>query len=631
MILSVIVVSYNVKGYLSLCLDSALVAMERLGKGQSELIVFDNASNDGSADWTSVNYPSVKVIKSNENLGFSAGNNAAIQQAKGDWVLLLNPDTVVPEDTFEKVLAYGESHPRIGAIGVPMFDGSGTWLPESKRGLPTPWASFCRLSGLWRLAAGSQTLNRYYCGHISANETAEVEVLSGAFMWMRKSALDESGLLDEAFFMYGEDIDLSVRINRAGWENHYYSDAPIVHFKGESTKKGSLGYVRVFHDAMRIFSEKHFAGSQAFAMRLMIAVGIRVRAVSAFVQGRIRRHALMLLDLFLSALLAFGLVQMHAWTSGIAHPVGPSLVLSAMAGLSIAIAGSWFGTSDRPFVWLRTVMAGLASGLMVVAAYALIPEFLRVSRAAAGAIGAALVLFPLVLRTFLVFAMPTRFRWRKARATVGLLVSDERAKSVRKWVESSYGSSLKVNYLNDSFESDDFNYKAKGNLVLCDARLGGAVLLNAVRAGRDAGADVRIVPDSLWLALGGTRRGSGPGELLPWGADGLGRTERRRAKRRVDVLWSVWVLLFGGGQGVHADSMSRENALAVLAGRRTWLGFHGGWEGEERLPVMLPGVFLVGSGDSVSSLEEAKRLDLRYAFDFGWVRDLELLMTLKTD
>lgn len=631
MTLSVIVVSYNVKGYLSLCLDSALEAMERLGQNQSELIVFDNASSDGSAEWVSLHYPSVKVLQSDQNLGFSAGNNAAIRQAKGEWILLLNPDTVVPEDTFEKVLAYGVAHPRVGAIGVPMFDGSGTWLPESKRGLPTPWASFCRLSGLWRLAPGSHSLNRYYCGHISADQTAEVEVLSGAFMWMRREALNESGLLDEDFFMYGEDIDLSVRINRSGWENHYCSEAPIVHFKGESTKKGSLAYVRVFHDAMRIFSEKHFAGSQAFAMRMMIEIGIRIRAVSAFVQGRVRRQALMLMDISLSALMAFGVVQFHAWSSGIGHPTGPSLVLSFIAGLSTGCAGAWFGTSDRPFVWIRTVMAGLAAGLMVVATYALIPEFLRVSRAAAGSIGIVMVFFPMLLRAVLVMVSPMRFRWRKARATVGLVVSEDRSTSVQKWVESSYGSSLNVWSLMDLIESDDFGSDAKGNLLLCDASLGGAVVLNAIRAGRSVGADVRIVPSSLWLALGGTRRDGGPGELLPWGADGLGRTERKRAKRRVDVLWSVWVLLFGGGRGAHSDSMSRKNAWSVLAGRQTWLGFHGGWAGEDRLPAMLPGIYRVGSGVPVPSLEEAKRLDLRYAFDFGWVRDLELLMTLKTD
>ena len=206
--LSVIVVSYNVKGYLSLCLDAALVAMDRLGPGASELIVFDNASSDGSVDWVKSNYPSVEVMASEENLGFSAGNNAAIRRSQGDWVLLLNPDTVVPEDTFEKVLAHAESGERIGAVGVPMYDGTGQWLPESKRGMPTPWASFCRLTGLWRLAPKSPRLNGYYFGHVQPNETAEVEVLSGAFMWMRKKALDQVGLLDEDFFMYGEDIDL---------------------------------------------------------------------------------------------------------------------------------------------------------------------------------------------------------------------------------------------------------------------------------------------------------------------------------------------------------------------------------------------------------------------------------------
>ena len=167
MTLSVIVVSYNVKGYLSLCLDSVLEAIGRLPSGTVEVFVFDNASSDGSADWVSLHYPSVQIIRSDENLGFSAGNNAAIRQSKGDWVLMLNPDTVVPEDTFEKVLAHAEAHPEVGAIGVPMYDGAGNWLPESKRGLPTPWASFCRLSGLWRLAPSSLLLNRYYWGTLA--------------------------------------------------------------------------------------------------------------------------------------------------------------------------------------------------------------------------------------------------------------------------------------------------------------------------------------------------------------------------------------------------------------------------------------------------------------------------------
>ena len=631
MTLSVIVVSYNVKGYLSLCLDSAIAAMDRLGDGQSELVVFDNASSDGSADWVSENYPSVQVIRSEENLGFSAGNNAAIRQSSGRWVLLLNPDTVVPEDTFERVLAHAEAHPDVGAIGVPMFDGAGQWLPESKRGLPTPWASFCRLSGLWRLAPRSRSLNRYYCGHIAQDETAEVEVLSGAFMWLRREALDQAGLLDEDFFMYGEDIDLSVRIQRAGWVNHYCSEAPIVHFKGESTKKGSLAYVRVFHDAMRIFSGKHFAGGQAFAMRSMIELGIRARSVSAFLQGRVRRHALPLMEVGLSFAVAFVLVRLHEWSSGIGHPWWPTLVLMAIAGVSAGLGGVWFGAMDRPFVRVRTLLAGLASGLAALALYAAMPEGLRVSRAAVGMLVLSLLLLPLLLRMVLVALLPRRFRWRPARAAVALMASESRLDSVRKWVESSYGSSLNVNILNFPIGSDGLVLSGRHELVLCDASLGGSAVLAAIRAGRRGGVDVRVIPGSFWLALGGARRDSGPGELLPWGADGLGRVQRGRAKRRVDVLWSLWILLVGGGRGRHRNSLSRPNALAVLSGKKTWLGFHGGWSGEERLPALQPGVFKVGSGDAVDSVGEAKRLDLRYAFDFGWVRDLELLMTLRMD
>ena len=631
MTLSVIVVSYNVKGYLSLCLDSALAAMDRLGEGQAELLVFDNASSDGSADWVSENYPLVQVIRSEENLGFSAGNNAAIRQSQGRWVLLLNPDTVVPEDTFERVLAHAEAHLDVGAVGVPMFDGAGQWLPESKRGLPTPWASFCRLSGLWRLAPRSQWLNRYYCGHIAPDETAEVEVLSGAFMWLRREALDQAGLLDEDFFMYGEDIDLSVRIQRAGWVNHYYSEAPIVHFKGESTKRGSLAYVRVFHDAMRIFSGKHFAGGQALAMRIMIELGIRARAVSAFLQGRVRRHALTLLDVGVSMIMAFVLVRLHEWSSGIGHPWWPTLVLMAIAGWSAGLGAAWFGATDRPFVRVRVLLAGLASGVAAVALYAVMPEGLRVSRAVVGMLVVGLLILPLLLRMVLVAWLPRRFRWRPARAAVALMASEHRLDPVQRWVESSYGSSLNVSIVNPPNERSGATFSRRHELVLCDSSLGGTAVLAAIQAGHRGGVDVRVIPVSLWLALGGARRDSGPGELLPWGADGLGRIERRRAKRRVDVLWSLWILMVGGGRGRHADALSRRHAWAVLNGDKTWLGFHGGWSGEERLPALLPGVFKVGSGDAVDSVEEAKRLDLRYAFDFGWVRDLELLMTLRMD
>lgn len=631
MTLSVIVVSYNVKGYLSLCLDSVLAAIDRLSPGSAEVLVFDNASSDGSADWVSQHYPSVHLIRSDENLGFSAGNNAAIRQSKGEWVLLLNPDTIVPEDTFVKVLAHAEVHPEVGAIGVPMYDGSGAWLPESKRGLPTPWASFCRLSGLWRLAPSSPSLNRYYWGHTGEKETAAVEVLSGAFMWMRREALDQAGLLDEDFFMYGEDIDLSIRIQDAGWVNHYFSDAPIVHFKGESTKKGSLAYVRVFHDAMRIFSAKHFAGSQAFAMRLMIEFGIRARSVTAFLQGRVRRHALPLLDMGLCAVLALGVIRAHAWTSGIDHPWVPSLSLMGLAVAVSGLSGSWFGVWDRPFVRLRVLMAGLSAGLLLGLSYSLLPEVLRVSRMAMGLNALALVLLPMGVRSALIMLMPRRFAWRKTRSSIGFVASDERRMGMKNWIESSYGSSLYVNDLSVRNESGFGVLNEEHVLVFCDAAAGGARVLETIRAGRRHGVDVRIVPNGQWLALGGARKRSGPQDRLVWGEDGLCRPERMRSKRRMDVAWSLWILLVGAGKGAQAAGFSRANAWQVLRSDRTWIGFHGAWNEADRLPDLRPGIFRVGSGVHSVSPEEAKRLDLRYAFDYSWIRDFELLMTLRMD
>ncbi len=627
--LSVIVVSYNVKGYLSLCLDSALVAMRRLGKGEAELIVFDNASDDGSTEWVLSNYPEVEVMASKENLGFSAGNNAAIQRSKGEWVLLLNPDTVVPEDTFEKVLAHGESDGRIGAIGVPMFDGAGRWLPESKRGMPTPWASFCRLSGLWRLAPKSPALNRYYFGHVAADETAEVEVLSGAFMWMRRKALDKVGVLDEDFFMYGEDIDLSIRILNAGWVNHYFSGAPIVHFKGESTKKGSLSYVRVFHGAMRIFSEKHFAGGQAMAMRWMIRLGIKLRAITAFIQGRLQRHASMALDAFLAGTVSVGVVRLHGIWSGVWHPWGGTWVVASLASVASALAGQWFGLRDRPFVRLRTLVGGAMGGALFLLLYALLPESMRVSRLAVVVAAAGMALAPWGWRSAMVALRPARYRWRSGRPQVGVLCHPQRLDDMKKWVQSAYGSVLDLNELDASGSGWDTGVALE--VALCDAGLGGQVVLDGVRRSAESGVDLRIVPTRLWAALGGSRRESAPDALLSWGADGLGRIERRRAKRRVDVGWSLWILLAGPGRGPSGQRMTRRAAWAVLRGQQTWVGFHGGWEGAERLPRLGDAVFAVGTGHRILDGAEAKRLDLRYAFDFGWMREVELLMTLRMD
>ena len=295
--LSVIIVSYNVEHFLAQCLVSVERAIENFSgqtsssSVQIEVFVVDNISVDGTCKMVKERFPWVKLIENLENLGFSKANNQAIKQSEAEYILLLNPDTVVQEDTFSQCISFADDHPQLGGMGVPMFDGSGTYLPESKRGIPTPWASLCRISGLFRLAPKSKNLNNYYAGHLSADDNHEIEVLSGAFMWMRKAAIDEVGMLDEDFFMYGEDIDLSWRIIKGGWENHYFTGTRIIHYKGESTKKGSLNYVSIFYRAMLIFAAKHFEGTQAQSFNLLIRLAIYARASLSVVRRIVSRLA----------------------------------------------------------------------------------------------------------------------------------------------------------------------------------------------------------------------------------------------------------------------------------------------------------------------------------------------------
>lgn len=257
--LSVIIVNYNVKYFLEQCLCSVQKAVQGLN---AEIVVVDNASTDGSKEYLASRFAAVQFIWSNENLGFAKANNLALQKAKGEFVLFLNPDTIVAEDSFTNCISFFQSHADAGALGVRMIDGSGLFLPESKRAFPSSSASFYKLSGLSNLFPHSKVFAHYNLGHLSEHETHEVNVLSGAFMMVRKEVLEQTGGFDEDFFMYAEDIDLSYRITKAKkengfYKNYYYSGTTIIHFKGESTQKHSAAYTKRFYKAMLQFVNKH--------------------------------------------------------------------------------------------------------------------------------------------------------------------------------------------------------------------------------------------------------------------------------------------------------------------------------------------------------------------------------------
>jgi GT2 family glycosyltransferase len=286
MLLSVIIVNYNVKYFLEQCLCSVRKAIGQMsvatGVSNVEVWVVDNNSKDGSIEYLQPRFPFVQFIKNSVNQGFSKANNQGLQKAKGKYILFLNPDTILPEDAFTSCVAFMETTDDAGALGVQMIDGTGQYLKESKRGFPSMWVSFCKMSGLTRWFPHSKIFARYYMGHLSNQQVNKIDILSGAFMLIRKSLLDETGGFDEQFFMYGEDIDLSYRLQQTGYHNYYYPECTIIHFKGESTRKDSK-YVRQFYKAMVQFVQKHIHGELAWLYTGLLEAVIWLRAAVTFV------------------------------------------------------------------------------------------------------------------------------------------------------------------------------------------------------------------------------------------------------------------------------------------------------------------------------------------------------------
>ena len=243
--LSVIIVNYNVRNFLELCLLSVLKASKNI---QTEIIVVDNNSSDGSYELILEKFPQIIPLRNSENLGFSKANNQGVAIAKGEYVLILNPDTVVAEDTFDKIISYSDTKENFGALGVKFIDGTGNFLPECKRNFPSVKIAFQKLLGF---------SNKYYANQIDNNENKEVEILSGAFMLLKRDVYLKNDGFDEDYFMYGEDVDLSYKLTNRGYRNYYYGAATIIHYKGESTLKDKH-YLKNFYGAMQIFYKKHF-------------------------------------------------------------------------------------------------------------------------------------------------------------------------------------------------------------------------------------------------------------------------------------------------------------------------------------------------------------------------------------
>jgi GT2 family glycosyltransferase len=380
--LSIVIVNYNVKEFLTQCIDSIYKSKTSYS---FEVIVVDNNSADSGEKSIREQFPSVHWINNPENIGFGKANNIGFETAKGEYTLILNPDTVLQSDAIEKCLNFLGDHPEVGGLGIQGIDGSGRFLPESKRALPTPLVALWKITGLSSLFPKSRLFARYHLGHLDKNENHEVDILVGCFMMVPTKLLRQVQGFDTRYFMYGEDIDLSYELQKTGKKNIYFSESRIIHYKGESTKRGSLNYVRMFYKAMVLFAQKQFSGSAAWAYKLLIYFGIYLRASLAVV-ARIARSAFApaldgaLLFTVLNHIKVYWEFN-HRFINGGSYPdlytfqIQGSYVFLWIFGLWVG--GAYFkGTQPK-----HLIRSMFFTTLLIGFTYGLLPEELRFSRA----------------------------------------------------------------------------------------------------------------------------------------------------------------------------------------------------------------------------------------------------------
>ena len=625
--LAVLIVNYNVKYFLKQCLASVFGSEKELSDGTTlelDVWVVDNDSVDGSVEMVRNEFPEVHLIANHENVGFAKANNQALAQTSGsDFCLLLNPDTVVENDTFVKCVDFMRLHPDTGGLTVKMVDGDGNYLKESKRGFPSPEASFYKISGLINLFPHSKRIAAYYMGHLPENEVNETEIMPGAFLMVSREAYNKIGGLDESYFMYGEDIDYSWRIRLAGFKNYYFPLTHIIHYKGESTKRGSMNYVYTFYNAMSIFVKRYFSGSNARMFNALLRMAIWLRALAAWGKRLAGRLAVPLLDFGV----AYGgfVALKHLWASQWAnnidyYPSEYTLVVIPLYVL-ILMCSSWLGGGyDKPVKPWR-IVRGMGVGLLLLLSfYSLLDEGQRYSRMLLLAGSLWTLASTLLIRVALSAMGFKGYALRARRRGTALVVGNEEECQRVKRLYTTMGipaDNIIAQRPQEARHLEDLiRIEKVEEVVFCGADIELKEIISLMATLRTTGVDYKIAPAHGDYVIGSNSILSRESLFLD-DLDTISTDACRRNKRLFDFFSALLLLLLSPILFWFQKKKSSyfSHCMQVLSGRCSWVGYRG-----------RKGIFSPADLAPQASAETQERLLLRYMRRYKTTTDAAILL-----
>ena len=641
--ISVIIVNYNVKYFLEQALHSVRKAVQGI---EAEVFVVDNNSVDGSCEMVKRKFPEVLLIENKNNPGFSKANNQAIKMAKGEYVLLLNPDTVVEEDCFTKVCAFMDATPDAGALGVKMIDGKGVFLPESKRGLPTPQVAFYKMFGLAALFPKSKRFGRYHLGFLSNDEVHSVDVLSGAFMLLRASVIKTIGALDEDYFMYGEDIDLSYRITQAGYKNYYFPHTTIIHYKGESTKKASVNYVFVFYRAMIIFAQKHYSQKHARLFGALINTAIYGRALIALLFRFMQSSYLWVLDVLLFMLGTRFIANSYATYKYSTIEAYSTQVVELNSWLyALLWSGGLFAVGAyRKNIQPFTIVKGIVLGTIAIAVfYAFADESYRFSRAII-VLGVLMAFVASYVLRLLVYAATYKKLSLGLSATPKTIIvgNHQEAKRVQQLLANSQAKTEYIGYVSvvDENSKDEYYLGTERQLsevvelfkvdeiIFCSRDLSTQHIMQWMYNISRPDVHFKIVPEESLFIIGSNSKDE-PGDFYTFEINlALNTPALLRQKRLLDIMVALlgMVMLPVVVWMVNNKSNLILNLFKVLLGEKTWVGYATS-SNTTILPKLKPGVLTTTTGLALAHSDERliQKLNLQYAKEYSPDKDLNII------